>query len=674
MILTRLTQQLCFLAALLLLATPAALLAAPEPAPEPASGQVPLLETVSATAAAVDLQGAGVIGRVLTDLEPLSAVRVYAYQLADFSMKRVVTDEAGAFRFADLPAGLYKIIAHKSGFVPAVVMLTRARDDSLQFLELELAEQSEETAAGEDFWSVRGRIPADVLRDLEAPEPDLRLAATPFSSNRGAERWASTRGDRFATEMEAMTGIDYLPAVGEAVLTGGQVGFEGAMGGYRVGLSGDYWRLAPGGGTQGGEDVDGLARHLTLEVEGDDSELLVSTLFQRLAGSGEEPIDFQTHRLSWDKEFDSSRAHLATQHTSQVNYYADASIAPVEAPRDSKAWELEGSYTLEATERASFQGGLRYRDRSVGVLSASGREAELSADPDALRDERLDLFGRAGTRVRPTVLIEYGLYTTLRDGSLSMTPHGGVVVQLGDSWQASAVASGKVSHEDALRKRDFVPAFYSESSACTQGEQSCYKISLSRDDDHGDSALSVGAIHREIGETLRLFFDDDFFNHVESLYLVEGDQLPEVQFGVSRRVTPQILARLESNVGQGGGGIFYGTDDERYENSVRFLVTSLDTQFQGTDTGLFISFHHLEQELDPLNGGLLADADRDGSRLELQRLQLMLTQDLGILFDLAADWALKLNMEFSRGSVLFGSPNDSDELRRRILGGLAVRF
>jgi hypothetical protein len=54
----------------------------------------------------------------------------------------------------------------------------------------------------------------------------------------------------------------------------------------------------------------------------------------------------------------------------------------------------------------------------------------------------------------------------------------------------------------------------------------------------------------------------------------------------------------------------------------------------------------------------------------------MLTQDLNILLDLAADWAVKLNMEVSRGSVLFGSdsPQDADELRRRILGGFAVRF
>ncbi|MFP3942011.1 MAG: hypothetical protein ACLF0P_17080, partial [Thermoanaerobaculia bacterium] len=218
--------------------------------------------------------------------------------------------------------------------------------------------------------------------------------------------------------------------------------------------------------------------------------------------------------------------------------------------------------------------------------------------------------------------------------------------------------------------------FYHESSACTQGEESCYKVLLSRQGDDGGDSLTLGAVHREIGETLRLFFNDDFFNHLESLYLVRGDELPELQFGVTRRVSPQLLARLESNVGSGGGGLFYATDQSRYENSVRYLVTSLDAHYQGTDTGLFISFHHLEQELSPLEG--LDGVPVSGEpvpKLELQRLQLMLTQDLNILLDLAADWALKLNMELSRGSVLFQAHDPrGEELRRRLLGGFAVRF
>lgn len=654
-----LTRSLAALA--LLVGAPALAGASPEPA-------------VAGAAERRELPG--LHGRVLGEVEPLAAARVYAYQLADFTLREVTTNEQGSFRFSDLPAGLYKIIAHKAGFVPAVVMLTRAKGDARQFLELQLAAEAVgDVRAGEDFWAVRHRIPADVLRAITTPDevPGLRLADSPFARDTGPSVAS------FATEMEAMTGLEQLPSTGEALLAGGQVGVEGRMGGLRLDLSGDYWRLGPAG-AQAEAGAEGQMRQIALQLQGGGATVGLSTRSQKLVGTDDEPVDFETHRLAWTQELsERSRAHVSAGYTSQTNYYSQSAIAPLEIPRDSSSWNVEGTYTMDVTERASFQGGVRYRDRRVGVATA---DAFGDGDP-TLHEERLDLFGRSGMRVKPAVLVEYGLYTTLRDGSLSLIPQGGLVFQLGDHWQASTLVSHKLSADEQPGPRDFIPAFYHESSACTQGEESCYKVLLTRR--AGDeSSLSLGAVHRQIGETLRLFFNDDFFNHLESLYLVEGDELPELQLGFTRRVTPQLLARLESNAGSGGGGIFYATDRSQYENSVRYLVTSLDTHYQGTATGLFVSFHHLQQDLEPLEGSdPFAAGDRTATlraaappRLEIQRLQLMLTQDLNILLDLAADWAVKLNMEVSRGSVLFGSDaaDSGDELRRRILGGFAVRF
>jgi hypothetical protein len=162
---------------------------------------------------------------------------------------------------------------------------------------------------------------------------------------------------------------------------------------------------------------------------------------------------------------------------------------------------------------------------------------------------------------------------------------------------------------------------------------------------------------------MRVYFSDDFFDRLESLYLVPGDELPEVKFGVSRRLSPQILTSLQSSVAFGGGGTFVAADRKPYENQVHYVVTSLDTQFQHTATGVFVALHHLSQELEPLAG-----PDRSAPQMEFDRLRLELTQDLNILFDLAAQWAVQLNMEVSRG------PISSDELRRRLMGGIAVKF
>ncbi len=104
---------------------------------------------IAATAALALLGQAGVLqaqvrqvgvgGQVLGESAPLAAAHIYAYQLADLSLRKVKTDAQGNFLFKDLPAGLYKVIAHKAGFIPVVGMLTRTTAQAYQSLEFQLA-------------------------------------------------------------------------------------------------------------------------------------------------------------------------------------------------------------------------------------------------------------------------------------------------------------------------------------------------------------------------------------------------------------------------------------------------------------------------------------------------------------------------------------------------------
>ena len=137
---------------------------------------------------------------------------------------------------------------------------------------------------------------------------------------------------------------------------------------------------------------------------------------------------------------------------------------------------------------------------------------------------------------------------------------------------------------------------------------------------------------------------------------------------LTKKLGPQVLTKLESSLATGGGGTFVAADRRSYENQIRYMVTSLDTQFLNSSTGVFVAFHHLSQELQPL--------DRKGpsAQVDLERLRLQLTQDLGFLMDLTADWAVQLNMELSRGPVSVDFDRHEDELRKRLMGGIAVKF
>jgi len=629
----------------------------------------------------------GVGGRVLGAASPLSEAGVYAYQLSDLSLKKVLTDLKGNFLFQNLPAGLYKIIAHKPGFVPVMVMLQRTTAQTYQFVELQLEEQPRDAAGrgrsdgqADDFWSVRSRLPGDVLREILADEAErTQIAAgpaAPLSSIRTGQKLdlkelkdLETAG--FRTSWQAMTGVDQIATSnsdGGSQVSGAGVGIEGSFGKTQVGLRGSFWQLSgDSAGRPGAISSSGQASTLSLDVaRGSASRLTVTSLSNRLGRrtDGQEPIDFEHYTVNWTQGVgENGRTDVAAQYTTESNYHRQAAIDPLEIPEESRTLRLEGAYTTDLGDSNTLQTGVRYREHQFGTLTP-GRPVEEPATAS------VDLFGRGGVRVQPAVLLEYGMYSTLSDGSLSLMPQGGIVLQLGSNWQLEGSGSKRVYQETPLTPT-FLPSLYQESDLCEQGSEACYQVSLARKPakDATDGSLSLTASHRTVGETLRLYFSDEAFDRLESLYLVRGDELPELRLQMSKHLTPKVVTTLESSLAAGGGGIFLAADRRPYENQVRYMVASLDTQFLSSSTGVFVAFHHLSQELQPVG-----QPNGIAPRMELDRVRLMLTQDLGFMFDLASDWAVQLNMELSRGPVSTTASSHENELRRRLMGGIAVKF
>jgi hypothetical protein len=109
------------------------------------------------------------------------------------------------------------------------------------------------------------------------------------------------------------------------------------------------------------------------------------------------------------------------------------------------------------------------------------------------------------------------------------------------------------------------------------------------------------------------------------------------------------------------------TDAMPFENQVSYVVTSLDTRFQQTSTGVFLAVHRVEQRLSPTTS--LAS----GTDVNLEKLQLKLTQELDYFLDLGTDLAVLLNVELSRGDLAYGRAL-ADDLHRRVAGGIAIKF
>jgi hypothetical protein len=705
------------------------------PSPNPGAA------TAASKPAAVRSAGTGIAGRVTGNASPLPAAGVYAYQLADLALFKVVTDAQGNFLFRDLPAGLYKIIAHKPGFLPVVIMVTRDTAKAYQFLELQLAQRAAQgsgaakanqggatrkngaaDSADGDFWALRASVPPDVLRDIEASEAPgaeegqtkSANAGTPGNPAASAARAASTGSGssastaalastgRFHTEVQAMTGVAHVAQVGVGQVSSGKLGIEGQLGQVQVGLSGRFWQMSSdsflGAGTAStrtapATSADGKTSAVSLDLEaGPSSRITVTSLnnhlLPRTASGPGEPVGLDHYQVSWSQKLgENSHSDFAAQYTSENNYHRQSAIDPAYIPGASRTWNVEGSYTTALGDDSSLQAGFRYSESMLGLapVNSPGSLAAGSSSPTgssslpplgsaiaglAPDHQTVDFFTRGGSRLQPALLVEYGLYTTLLDGSVSLAPQGGLVLQMDEGWQARGSVTRRVYQQSAINS-EFLPALFKESDLCEQGGKACYELSLSRhvgDDD----AISISGIDRLVGQTLRLYFSDVVFDRLESLYLVPGDRVPELRFVVSHRLTPQVKTTFESSFAMGGGGIFIGADGHPYKNQVRYMVTSLDTRFLSSATGVFLAFNHLTQGQAAV-GSSAASSPLVGAPVDLDRLQLMLSQDLSFLYNLAAQWALQVNMELSRGTSPFLASSDT-QLHRRILGGIAVRF
>ena len=601
-------------------------------------------------------QTPAVKGRVFADSAPLEAAKVYAYEVASYAMRRVLSDDDGHFSFRSLPAGMYQIVAFKDGFAPAVELLLRRSSDENQFLKIQLKEESQDMRQAEDYWSVRSRIPVDVLRDIHSP---LGAFDSPFES-----RTQLANGERFAGQMYAQGGTQSLgDQGGEVQHTTAELALRGALGKVEVGVTGSIQQLS-----QTGESTlpDGEATSLRVEVEPtENSSLSLSTASAEatgLDGDRTMPVGMQSYQLSWaGKTGSKGESGFTAHYMDETNLYQMGWLNPADVPDASSALDLEGFYKTVLGAQTTLETGIAYRQRMGGVPGG----------PEDGENEALDVYGIAGSQVQPRIFVEYGLYSSVRDGSLSLMPHGGMVVSLGGDWRAKTAISQRIENSESpedLRYRGFNAAFYDEQDACKRSGDACYELKFAHGEEGEHNSISLGAIHREFAETLRLYFSPDFFDRLESVFVVDGDRVPEVQFSMVRRIAPRVLARLESNFASGGGGIFYATDDFTYENKVRYLVTSIDTRFQSTATGVFVAFHHLEQALNPLQEGAKAP------EMEMQRLQLMLTQDLSALADMAADFAVRFNVELSRGANPYTLRHDDDELHKKLTGGISVSF
>jgi len=602
----------------------------------------------------------GVSGRVVRGLDPVPNAIVYAYQVVERSYRKVATDRSGEFLFEHLPAGLYKIVAHKVGVPPAVLVLARRTAEEAQYVQVELAHDAAQLADDDDYWSVRSEIPSDVLRDLE-----------PGAVSLAGHQLAPTRSS-FQGGVVARAGVQDLGPEVLAEVSGAQLDLNGKFGALRVDFEGEFQSLVSSSKSRGlllADDVNGHSSAFRFDLTSGQAGRLGITgqQHERLVGDGSElePLDYSNFELRYVNSFgsDERTTDVSARYLDESGLNASNRLAPLSLPRASRLLTIQGSYAQLLGDRGRISAGIRYR-------AAERQAARL---PTAGEIERyLDLWSRGEIEANSALVLEYGLFSTMRDGSVSLLPRGGFVLHLGPSWQASLAASHRfVATPDDPLDGDFTPLLFQGVLACEDADAPCYEAQLIRGDGE-DNSFRLRSSWREFDRTMRLFLRDDFYAGSEGIFFVPGDSLPEFQATLRRRLGDVVVASWNSSYASGGGGIYRAANNRIYENEVVYLSASLDTTIEPTATGVFLAFQRVEQNLEPIR--------RPGRRphapasADLERLELSFSQDLSMLFDLATSWAVRVGMEVVRGDTLLEPLADPDELRRRLTTSVAVRF
>src|SRR6266849_5794991 len=174
-----------------------------------------------------------VLGSVTNSAHPVANALVIALNLKDLDSIQTYSLLDGTFALPPLRAGIYKIIAVKQGFAPAIATVVPTRPNHRVNLALE-DEKRARNSKNNEMWEIRASLPPDVLRQI-----DLVLAPAPVA------RSASYDLPRFKGQMVSVTGVgvggDQSPVTSFAQTS---VGVESRIGdGWQLGIKGNLHRI-----------------------------------------------------------------------------------------------------------------------------------------------------------------------------------------------------------------------------------------------------------------------------------------------------------------------------------------------------------------------------------------------------------------------------------------------
>ncbi len=559
-----------------------------------------------------------VLGTVSGAARPLANALVIALNLEDFNATQTFTATDGTFVLPSLRTGIYKIIAVKQGFVPAIATVLPTRADHKVALRLDSEKASRKTA-GQEIWELRGSLPPDILRELD------NAMASPH------EEIVSYDIPRFRAEMLSLTGVanqTASPAFAQTAL-----GVQTRIG--------DSWQVGVRTNLQRFEDPTDSVRFgppiaessiMSVEVRPSPTQSyrVASTQSSWLYADpvdDQRQADVRAHNFEWQRE----GARVQVRYFEQDNLFRNDANA-------SNLIEIASDVPLIQTRRSDFGVTFRVAQESVAASDDRFRVADLAAN---------------GTMaIVPSLIVHYGMASRIGMQGQEWAPRTGAEWKLTDNTSVIGSAMVKVLDRDAQAVLMPTIVFWSEDGRILP--KYAYTIGFVSGKNESNRFSAVATV-TAVDEPVRMVFSDAENQFWDGLEVDAGDVRRDVRVAYRKEFGNRFAVDVATTAGSAES-----SDPNVAERKKVYVTGDLQSTFNPTRTTIAVSYRDIQQP---------RDGDDD---YRSERIHVRMAQSLYLPIDIK----LLLGLELARAE---NSPYLIDTLTpegrsKKYIGGLALNF
>lgn len=559
-----------------------------------------------------------VLGTVTNAARPVGDVLVIALNLQDFRSVQTWSRGDGSFSLPQLRGGIYKIIAVKHGFVPAITTVIPTRSTHRVALQLN-NETKAKRSANQEIWELRGSLPADVLRDLDAVLTPQELAAYEIP--------------RFTGEMLSVTGVTNQPSNPAYAQTA--LGVQGRLS--------DSWQVGVRGNLQRFEDP-------TDDVRFGDALAESSVMSMELRSSGDQSYRFASAQSSWAYADAPERDHQADIRAHnfewrngparvQVRYLAQENLFR-NAPAESNLFEVAGAVPVMQTRRNDLGVALRIKQESITGESILVRTADFAA--------------KGTVSLVPSVILHYGLDSRIGLEGQEWAPRTGAEWKITENTSIVGSALVKVLDRDTNTAVVALPSlvYWSEDGRSLPRYTYTFGIVTGKDEANRFSAIATVT---ESDEALRMLFADEQNQFWDGLEVEAGDVRRDLRLAYRKQFGSVLAVDMATTA---------GTASQRNPAEPRekvYITGDLQSTFNPTRTTIAVSYRDIQQ---PLENG--------EEEYRSERINVRMAQSLYLPVDIK----LLLGLELARAenSPYLIETFTDDGRSKKYIGGLALNF